>query len=119
MRFTINLVISTAIWVTVTFLTPPEKEAHLVKFYQRVQPPGGWKRIADAAGHPNHLAVGWVEWAGWFLGVTGLFAMIFSLGHACFGHYGYTAAFGAYGILATIGIFKLLRRMDWSDIAGS
>lgn len=115
-RFTLNVVISTAIWVTVTFLTPPEKEAHLIKFYQRVQPPGGWKKIADAAGHPNHLTVGWIEWTGWFLGVTGLFAMIFSLGHACFGHYIYAAAFGAYGILATVLIFKLLGKMDWSSV---
>jgi Na+/proline symporter len=115
-RFTLNVVISTVIWVTVTFLTPPEKDEHLVKFYQRVQPPGGWKRIADAAGHPNHLSVGWIEWTGWGLGVTGLFAMIFSLGHACFGHYIYAAAFGAYGILATVLIFKLLGKMDWSSV---
>ena len=115
-RLTLNVVISTPIWVAVTFLTPPENESHLVKFYQRVQPPGGWKRIADAAGHPNHLRVGWVEWAGWLAGVTGLFAMIFSLGHACFGNYGTGAAFGAYGILATVLIFKLLGKMDWSGV---
>ena len=116
-RFTLNLVISTAIWVSVTFLTPPESDAHLIRFYKRVQPPGGWKRIADAAGHPNHLRVGWVEWAGWLLGVTGLFSMIFSLGHACFGNYGYCAAFGAYGLIATFLIFKLLGKMDWSSVA--
>ncbi len=117
-RFTLNLVISTTIWVTVTFLTPPESEAHLVRFYQRVQPPGGWKKIADAAGHPNHLRVGWVEWAGWLAGVTGLFSMIFSLGHACFGNYTLCAVFGAYGLLATVLIFKLLGKMDWSSLNG-
>ncbi|GAB4188787.1 MAG: hypothetical protein Kow00105_03370 [Phycisphaeraceae bacterium] len=115
-RFTLNVVISTAIWVAVTFITPPEKQAHLVSFYRRVQPPGAWKKIAEAAGHPDHLTVGWVEWAGWFLGVTGLFAMIFSLGHAFFGHYVISAAFGFYGALATWLIFKLLARMDWSAI---
>ncbi len=115
-QFTLNLVISTVIWVTVTFLTPPEKDEHLIKFYKRVQPPGGWKRIADAAGHPNHLTIGWVEWTSWFLGCTGLFSMIFSLGHACFGNYGYSAVFGAYGIIATVLIFKLLGKMDWSSI---
>jgi len=115
-RLTLNVVISTPIWIIVTFLTPPEKEAHLVKFYQRVQPPGGWKKIANAAGHPNHMTVGWIEWTGWLFGVTGLFAMIFSLGNACFGNYGYAVAFGAYGILATVLIFKLLGMMDWSSI---
>ncbi len=116
-RFTLNLVISTTIWVTVTFLTPPESDEHLVKFYQRVQPPGGWKRIADKAGHPNHLRVGGLEWTGWLLGVTGLFAMIFSLGHACFGNYLWTVIYGLYGILATVLIFKLMGKMDWSAVA--
>ena len=115
-RFTLNVVISTAIWVSVTFIMPPEKDEHLVKFYQRVQPPGGWKRIAHLAGHSDHLQVGLLEWTGWFLGCTGLFAMIFSLGHACFGNYTQSAAFGLYGLIATVLIFKLLTKMDWSAI---
>ncbi len=114
--YSIILFLSTIFWFVVMLLTPPEPQEHLVKFYDRIRPPGGWKKIADAAGHPNHQTVGWVEWAGWALGVTGLFAMIFSLGHACFGNYGYCAAFGAYGLIATVLIFRLLGKMDWSDI---
>lgn len=40
---------TTAWWLFVTFLTPPEPEPHLVAFYRRVRPGGpGWKRIAVA-----------------------------------------------------------------------
>ncbi len=114
--YTIILLLSTVFWFVVMLLTPPEPEDHLIRFYDRIRPPGGWKKIAAAAGHPNHQTVGWIEWASWALGVTGLFSMIFSLGHACFGHYAYAAAFGAYGILATVLIFKLIAKMDWSSI---
>ncbi len=117
--YTIILVLSTVFWFIVMLMTPPEPQAHLIKFYDRIRPPGGWTKIADAAGHPDHQTVGLVEWAAWLLGVTGLFSMIFSLGHACFGNYGYCAIFGVYGVLATAGIFKLLGRMDWSDITDS
>ena len=118
-RFTLNIVITTAIWLTVTFLTRPEKERHLVAFYERIRPAGKWGPIARKASTPDHLRVGWIEWVCWFLGVTGLFAMIFSVGNACFGSYQDSIAFGLYGIVATVIIFKLLRKMDWSSITSS
>ena len=118
-RFSLNLAISTCVWVTVTYLTPPERDEHLTRFYRRVGPAGWWKRVADLAGHTGHLAVGWREWACWFLGTTGLFAMIFSLGHACFGQYASCAGFAVYAVIATLLIAKLISKMDWSDSLGS
>ena len=114
-RFTLNVVVSTAIWLTVTWLTPPEPTEHLVGFYQRVGPPGWWAPVSRGVGK-HRLHVGWLEWGGWFCGVTGLFAMIFCLGNACFGRYAYALGFGVYGVLATAAIFALLRRMDWSSV---
>jgi len=115
-RFTLNLAVSTLVWVTVTFLTPPEKEECLVAFYNRVRPAGLWKHIAIKAGHPKHLTVGWLEWASWVLGVSGLFAMIFSLGKACFGMYAQSLGFAVYAAFATIALFMLIGKMDWSSI---
>lgn len=118
-RFTINLVCSTAMWVAVTFLTPPESEAQLIRFYQRIRPAGWWRRVAAAAGNPNHMNVGWVEWSCWGLGVTGLFSMIASVGKACFGSYLQSFLYGIYGVIATILIFRLMKRMDWSAMAST
>ena len=114
-RFTVNLVLTSAVWLTVTILTGPERTEHLVKFYQRVRPAGAWGPIADLAGNPDHLTVGWREWFSWFLGVTGLFSMIFSLGHSCFGNYTHSLGFAVYAIVATVLLFRLIRTMDWSD----
>ena len=115
-RFTMNMVFTTIIWVTVTFLTPPEKEETLIKFYKRIRPSGSWDDIPSKAGYPNHLTVGKLEWACWALGVTGLFSMIFCLGKLCFGLYLQSALFAVYGLAATVILFKLIGKMDWSAI---
>lgn len=117
-RFTLNLVCSTAVWVTVTFLTPPEKEAHLVAFYRRIRPAGWWNHVADLAGHPAHLRVGRIEWASWALGVAALFAGIVCVGKACFGMYLQSLVYGAVAVAAGALIFRLLGKMDWSGMDG-
>ena len=116
MRFTLNLVVSTIVWITITFLTPAEKEKTLVDLYRRVRPAGLWLPIAVKAGHPKHLTVGWIEWTCWAMGVSGLFAMIFSLGKACFGLYLESLLFAIYAVFATIVMFRLMGKMDWSSI---
>ena len=115
-RFTLNMVVTTVIWVVVTFLTPPEKEEHLIKFYKRIKPAGWWKDIASKAGNPNHLAIGKLEWSCWALGVSGLFAMIVCLGKLCFGFYLQSAFYALFSVFATILLFKLIGKMDWSAI---
>ena len=43
--------ITTIVWLTVTWLTPPESEATLTAFCRRVRPQGpGWARVARAIG---------------------------------------------------------------------
>ena len=43
--------ITTIVWLTVTWLTPPESEATLTAFYRKVRPQGpGWARVARAIG---------------------------------------------------------------------
>ncbi|NKB23109.1 MAG: hypothetical protein GKR87_01690 [Kiritimatiellae bacterium] len=115
-RFTLNILLTTLIWVIITFLTPPEKEGTLVAFYKRICPGGWWNHIAVKAGNPGHLIVGKMEWTCWFLGVTGLFAMIACVGKLCFGLYLHSVLFGLYSIIVTWLLFRLLGKMDWSTI---
>jgi len=114
-RFTMNIVFTSIVWVSVMFLTKPEPEAHLLRFYQRIRPPGWWSAIADKAGHPKHLRVGLIEWACWTFGVTGLFAMIISIGKLCLGMPRQSAAYAIFAILAVWIILRLIRKMDWSE----
>ena len=115
-RFTLNLVLSTCLWLLVTFLTPPENEELLIRFYNKVRPAGLWNQIAVKAGNLDHLTVGWKEWGCWALGVTGLFAMIFALGKACFGLYWQSLVYAAYAAVAAFALFELLGHIDWSTV---
>lgn len=115
-RFTINFFCTTLLWVIVTFLTPPETDEQLIKFYKRIQPAGWWVDISLKAGHPNHLTVGIPEWVCWALGVTGLFAMLTCLGKLCFGQYMAALFYAVYSVVATVILFRLLGRMDWSGV---
>jgi Na+/proline symporter len=118
-RFTLNLMFSTAVWVTVTFLTPPEKSEILCRFYSRVKPSGWWRPVIEKIGLPLGLRTGWAEWTAWALGVSGLFSGIAALGKACFGQYIVSLAFTAYTVFVIFLIFRLLKKMDWSDITNN
>jgi len=58
MFFTVG--ITTAAWLLVTFLTPPEEEAVLQRFYEKVHPGGWWGRFA--AGSRERLGPLFLMW---------------------------------------------------------
>jgi hypothetical protein len=76
-------------WLLVTFLTKPEPQDHLVKFYRRVSPGGAWggipelaKKSAVEAGEsllPPVLRGNFVK--HWFGGVLMIYGLVFGIGH--------------------------------------
>lgn len=49
-RFPLIVLITTIIWLSVTFLTQPESKQTLRNFYRRIQPGGsGWKKVVEEA----------------------------------------------------------------------
>jgi len=107
---------TTACWVVVTMMTPPEPDAHLVAFYRRVRPGGpGWTRIAQRAGGPppepiGGLAIDWI--AGWVL----VYAVLFGIGSLVVKSL--TAALLCFAIAAAaIAIIRRdLARRGWSSM---
>ena len=62
----VTVPVTTLAWLAVTFLTQPESEATLVRFYERVRPSAfGWRRVAKIA-HPapgvESLSINIVDW---------------------------------------------------------
>lgn len=81
-RFVAILVACTAVWLLVTYLTPPVSDEHLDAFYRRVRPGGWWTHIAvrcpDVVG--DRAAAGW---PAWFASVICLYAGLFGIGYLC------------------------------------
>ena len=86
----ITVGVSTAVWLTVTFLTRPEPEAKLEAFYERVRPGGpGWRRISDRLGYGwEPIPGGALAWTNWLAGVVAVYSSLFGIGKIVFGELG-------------------------------
>jgi Na+/proline symporter len=82
----VTVPVTTLVWIVVTYLTAPEPDAALVRFYQRVRPSAfGWKRIArmahaDAGAEP--LGVNAIDWVA---GCGLVYGALFGIGKVVLG----------------------------------
>ena len=74
---------TTIVWLSVTFLTPPEPRAHLERFYARVRPGGrGWVAVTETAAREGP---GWSGLADWALGCAVVYIGLFGTGQLFLG----------------------------------
>ncbi len=109
-RFIIVVVVCTAAWVTVCFLTRPTREAHLKAFCEKVKPfPTFWGPIAEK--YPD---IGWnrnfsrccLQWA---LGVFTVYAFCFGVGNLLFLRVYVGGSLIAAALAAAVVILRLWR----------
>ena len=79
---------TTAVWLTVTFLTKPTEEKKLISFYKRTYPGGiGWRHIENQLpelkqnNHFGKLLVNWI------MGIILVYASLFGVGKIIFSDY--------------------------------
>jgi solute:Na+ symporter, SSS family len=87
----VTVACSTVVWITVTLLTPAEKQATLDAFYLRVRPGGpGWAGVSTRLGLGREaIPGGALAWTNWIAGIVAVYATLFGIGKIIFG---YTAA---------------------------
>ncbi|HTK95993.1 MAG TPA: sodium:solute symporter family protein [Terriglobales bacterium] len=108
---------TTLSWLVVTFLTPPEPEAKLRAFYERVRPASiGWGPIARADDVPSRQSLGWSA-ADWVAGCAMIYCALFGSGKIIFGHPGAGLALLAVGALCAWFIFWDLGRRGWETLS--
>jgi len=74
--------VTTAVWLAVTFLTAPETDATLDRFYRRVRPGGpGWRQVARRLGFEgDRIPGGALSWVNWVAGLVAVYAAVFAVG---------------------------------------
>jgi Na+/proline symporter len=104
----ITVGVTTAVWLAVTLLTPPETAATLERFYRRVRPGGpGWRRVAEGLGFAgDRIPGGALSWLNWVAGLASVYSAVFALGAILTGS---PARGGVYAALS-IGAFLLIQR---------
>ncbi len=93
------------VWLTVTFITKPEKESTLKDFYRRVQPGGWWKPIAkDIPRTKSNVTRGFLS--NWLAGIAFIFGATFAIGNLIFGNWGNGLLLTVISILGFAWIWK-------------
>jgi solute:Na+ symporter, SSS family len=105
---------STLVWVAVTFLTAPESDATLDRFYRKVRPGGpGWYGVAGRLGFGREgIDGGVLNWTNWVAGVTVVYTSLFGTGKLIFQEWGQAVVFLSIAVLAFSWIARNLARME-------
>jgi hypothetical protein len=108
-RLLITVAITTVGWLVATFVTQPESEATLVRFYERVRPSAaGWRRIERiaAAGAPgDSLGVALIDWIA---GLVLVFGTLFGIGKVVLAE---PVAGAVFLVLALVALAVILRHL--------
>jgi Na+/proline symporter len=114
--------VSTIVWVAVTFLTRPEEDRVLRRFYLKVRPGGrGWRRVASGLGLGGEPVDGGpLNWTNWVAGVTSVYASLFGVGQIIFGVTGRGVALLLVALVCFVWIGRNLRpsRTSMEQIPG-
>jgi SSS family solute:Na+ symporter len=112
----ITVAISTTVWLTVTFLTPPENDAKLDSFYQRVRPGGpGWRRVSERLGYGGEtIPGGALAWTNWLAGIIAVYSSLFGIGKLIFGE----TATGVIMLVVSAVAFAWIARAFREEDAG-
>jgi SSS family solute:Na+ symporter len=107
--------VTTAAWMLVTLLTPPEPREKLIAFYRGVRPAGpGWRRIAalvdDRIVVQESLVLNFVNWA---VGCTLIYASMFGIGYLLFKEWLAGLVCVVIAVVSAAVISHNLSRADW------
>jgi hypothetical protein len=114
---TITVSVTTAVWLTVTFLTPAEPRELLVTFYRRTRPSvAGWGPIAALAPEikpVNDLMANAVDWIA---GLVLIYGVLFGTGKLLLHETWLGVGLLACGIAGGAVIYYDLSRRGWSAV---
>ena len=113
LKFPMVVLLTTMIWLVVTYLTKPEEKEVLYRFYKKIQPGGlGWKKIIESAKQENkniHTEKGaWSVPSGilaMLLGLVMIYSAMFATGNSIYGNY--SLAFLLLGITVISAYFLM------------
>jgi len=120
-QFPIIVLITSIVWVVTMFLTEPEEQAVLERFYKQTQPGGpGWKKMMNASDEKELLVEKDEKWSvpsgilAMLLGCVFVYGSLFSMGNWIYGN---TMKAGILTVMTIIAGFLLMR--VWRKMKGS
>jgi Na+/proline symporter len=113
----ITVAVTTAVWLTVTFLTKAESDQTLVKFYSRARPGvTGWRRVARLAPEVRASNDGWWSALDWASGCGLIYGVLFGTGKLLLGEWTAGLLLLGMGHVGGAVIWWDLSRRGWSTV---
>jgi len=117
--YPVVVLLTSIVWLAVTFLTRPEKDKTLFDFYKQTQPGGpGWEKIIIKARAQGAALVmtnqKWSVPAGilaTLVGCVTIYGALFSTGYWIYGYYTQASILTLLTLIATIALVKLWQRI--------
>jgi solute:Na+ symporter, SSS family len=114
MRALVVTAVTTVVWLIVTFITKPEPQDVLLKFYRSVRPQiTGWQRLAALAPEvPATRDLG-RNLFSWVLGCLMVYLTLFGLGHMLLGPFWEGAGLLAVSAICAGALYSNISRSNW------
>lgn len=104
--------LTTAVWLSVTFLTAPEEEKVLVNFWQRIRPTRrSWAKSRETGSGMAGAGIGRAL-AMWLMGSVLVYSSLFSLGKSLLGFYREGFLLACIAGASALFLWRLLQRED-------
>ena len=115
-KFPLVVLITTFVWITVTFMTKPDDDETLIKFYEKTNPGGpGWKRIKNISKlRSKSEEKEWIVPRGILCMILGCFAIysaLFSTGYFIYGELSNGFIFLISTIIFSFILFKISKKI--------
>ena len=105
-KIVIGAVLTTIVWVTATYFTPPDDEDTLRKFVKKVNPGGpGWVKYSDGvSAEPWPVPNGILSM---LLGCVAVYGFLLGVGQFIYGHNESGSILIGLGAISSIGLYKI------------
>src|SRR6266568_575419 len=115
----LTVLVTSAVWLVVTFLTAPEPDSKLLEFYRRVRPAAaGWKHVAALAPDIAPTHDGWYNLMDWLLGCLMVYMALFGIGKLLLGSTAVGLVFLAISAASGYLIYWDFSRRGWETLSG-
>src|SRR5437870_4123775 len=113
----ITVLVTTAVWLAVTFLTQPESKETLMAFYRRTHPSAaGWRPIAKLVPEVRPSTGGLSNLVDWIAGCVLIYGILFGTGKLLLKDFTSGSILLGLGLAAGFVIYWDLSRRGWSAV---
>ena len=118
-KFPMVVLITSIIWISVTFLTKPETNSTLFNFYRIIQPGGpGWKKtVEDAKSESQEIVTDKQPWSvpsgilAMILAMILVYSIMFATGYYIYGDYNYAIALSVLAMISAYFLIKVWKKI--------